>query len=159
MTFLLILGAVAGLYMLALLFRLASYALPVYTGIGCAFLLLRHDYGHLAAIAGGLSAGISTLLLGQYLIALVRSPLLRSGIALLFAIPAAIAGFQAAHALGSLATDDGALLAVFGSIAALATSFSAWRSVTMPRHDTPVPANTDDSVSGHAYAGRAMSTE
>jgi hypothetical protein len=34
MTFLLILGGVAGLYMLALLFRLASYALPVYAGIG-----------------------------------------------------------------------------------------------------------------------------
>ena len=79
MTFLLILGTVAGLYMLALLFRLASYALPVYTGIGCAFLLLRHDYGHLAAIAGGLSAGISTLLLGQYLIALADDETLSTG--------------------------------------------------------------------------------
>jgi hypothetical protein len=159
MTFLLILGAVAGLYMLALLFRLASYALPVYAGIGCAFLLLRHDFGHLAAIVGGLTAGIATLLLGQCLIAFIRSPLLRAGIALLFAIPAAIAGFQAAHALGSLATDDGALLAVFGSIAALATSISAWRSVTMPGHDTRVPANIADPVSGHAHAGRSMSTE
>lgn len=53
MTIFLILGAVAGLYVLALLFRLASYALPVYAGLTCAFLLLRHDVGHLGAILGG----------------------------------------------------------------------------------------------------------
>jgi len=159
MTFLLIFGAVAGLYMLALLFRLASYALPVYVGIGCAFLLLRHDFGHLAAIVGGLTAGIATLLLGQCLIAFIRSPMLRTGIALLFAIPAAIAGFQGAHALGSLATDNSALLAVLGSIAALATSISAWRSVTMTGPDTPVPPNFAGPVSGHAHAARPTSTE
>ena len=159
MTFLLILGAVAGLYMLALLFRLASYALPVYAGLGCAILLLRHDFGQLAAILGGLTTGIATLLLGQCLIAFIRSPLLRAGIALLFAIPAAIAGFQAAQALGSLATDNSALLAVFGSIAALATSISAWRSVTMTGPDTPVPPNFAGPVSGHAHAARSTSTD
>ena len=90
MTIFLILGAVAGLYVLALLFRLASYALPVYAGLTCAFLLLRHDVGHLGAILGGLSAGIATLLTGQGLIAFVRSPLLRVGIAFLFAIPGGI---------------------------------------------------------------------
>src|SRR3546814_5879687 len=47
MTIFLILGAVAGLYVLALLFHLASYALPVYAGLTCASLLLRHDVGHL----------------------------------------------------------------------------------------------------------------
>src|SRR3546814_4434820 len=35
MTIFLILGAVAGLYVLALLFHLASYALPVYAGLTC----------------------------------------------------------------------------------------------------------------------------
>lgn len=159
MTFLLILGAVAGLYVLALLFRLASYALPVYAGIGCAFLLLRHDFGHLAAIIGGLTAGIATLLLGQCLIAFIRCPLLRAGIALLFAIPAAIAGFQAAHALASLATDNSTLLAVFGSIAALATSISAWRSVTMTGPDARVTPNFPAPVSGHAHAAPSTSSE
>jgi hypothetical protein len=159
MTIFLILGAVAGLYMLALLFRLASYALPVYAGIGCAFLLLRHDFGHLAAIIGGLTAGIATLLLGQCLIAFIRSPLLRAVIALLFAIPAAIAGFQAAHALGSLATDSSTLLAAFGSIAALATSLSAWRSVTMSERDTRVTSQFAGPVAGQASTGQSMSAE
>ena len=138
MTIFLILGAVAGLYVLALLFRLASYALTVYAGLTCAFLLLRHDVGHLGAILSGLSAGIATLLIGQGLIAFVRSPMLRVGIAFLFAIPAGIAGFQAAHALGSLATDNSMLLAILESIAAMATFLSAWRSVTMSERDTCV---------------------
>src|SRR3546814_12219724 len=80
MTIFLILGAVAGLYVLALLFHLASYALPVYAGLTCAFLLLRHDVGQLGAILGGLSEGIATLRIGQSLIAFMRSPIIRTGI-------------------------------------------------------------------------------
>jgi len=159
MTIFLILGAVAGLYVLALLFRLASYALPVYAGLTCAFLLLRHDVGHLGAILGGLSAGIATLLIGQGLIAFVRSPMLRVGIALLFAIPGGIAGFQAAHALGSLATDNSMLLAILESIAAMATFLSAWRSVTMSERDTCVTPQFAGPVGGQASTGQSMSTE
>lgn len=159
MTIFLILGAVAGLYVLTLLFRLASYALPVYVGLTCAFLLLRHDVGHLGAILGGLSAGIATLLIGQGLIAFVRSPMLRVGIALLFAIPAGIAGFQAAHALGSLATDNSMLLAILGYIAAMATSLSAWRSVTMSERDTHVTSQFAGPVAGQASTGQSMSAE
>ena len=159
MTIFLILGAVAGLYVLALLFRLASHALPVYAGLTCAFLLLRHDVGHLGAILGGLAAGITTLLIGQGLIAFIRSPMLRVGIAFLFAIPAGIAGFQAAHALGSLATDNSLLLAILGSIAAMATSLSAWRSVTMSERDTHVTSQFAGPVAGQASTGQSMSAE
>ncbi len=159
MTIFLILGAVAGLYVLALLFRLASYALPVYAGLTCAFLLLRHDVGHLGAILGGMAAGIATLLIGQGLIAFIRSPMLRAGIALLFAIPAGFAGFQAAHALGSLATDNSMLLAILGSIAAMATSLSAWRSVTMSERDTHVTSKFASPVGGQASTGQSMSTK
>jgi hypothetical protein len=144
---------------LALLFRLASYALPVYAGLACAFVLLGHDVGHLGAILGGLSAGIATLLIGQGLIAFVRSPMLRAGIAFLFAIPAGIAGFQAAHALGSLATDNSMLLAILGSIAAKATSLSAWRSVTMSERFTRVTSKFASPVGGQASTGQSMSAE
>ena len=159
MTIFLILGAVAGRYVLALLFRLASYALPVYAGLTCAFLLLGHDVGYLGAILGGLAAGIATLLIGQGLIAFIRSPMLRAGIALLFAIPAGFAGFQAAHALGSLATDNSMLLAILGYIAAMATSLSAWRSVTMSERDTCVTSQFAGPVGGQASTGQAMSAE
>src|SRR3546814_8475106 len=74
--------------------------------------------------------------------------MIRAGIALLFAIPAGFAGFQAAHALGSLATDNSMLLAILGSIAAMATSLSAWRSVTMSERDTHVTSKFASPVGG-----------
>ena len=129
MTILLILGGVAGLYMLSLLFRLASLALPVYVGIGTSFALLRDAHGYPASILTGFFAGIATLLIGQFLIAYIRSPSVRLGIALLFAVPAAFAGYQAAHGLASLATSSDPALAILGMIAAIATSISAWRNV------------------------------
>src|SRR3546814_13370238 len=73
MTIFLILGAVAGLYVLALLFHLASYALPVYAGLTCAFLLLRHDVGHLGAILGGLSARSEERRVGKECVSTCRS--------------------------------------------------------------------------------------
>jgi len=103
-----------------------------------------------AYAAARYAGAIATLLIGQGLIAFVRSPLLRVGIALLFAIPAGIAGFQAAHALGSLATDNSMLLAILGSIAAMATSLSAWRSVTMSERDTCVTSQFAGPVGGQA---------
>ncbi|WP_337138284.1 hypothetical protein [Sphingomonas aquatica] len=99
-----------------------NYTTSADANLTCAFLLLGHDVGHLGAILGGLAAGIATLLIGQGLIAFIRSPMIRVGIACLFAIPAGFAGFQAAHALGSLATDNSMLLAILGSIAAMATT-------------------------------------
>src|SRR3546814_7132279 len=82
-----------------------------------------------------------------------------AGIALLFAIPAGFAGFQAAHALGSLATDNSMLLAILGSIAAMATSLSAWRSVTMSERDTHVTSKFASPVGGQASTGQSMSAE
>src|SRR3546814_8547856 len=88
-----------------------------------------------------------------------RSPRLRVGIAFFFAIPACIAGFQAAHALGSLATNNSMLLAILGSIAAMATYLSAWRSVTMSERDTRVTSQFADPVAGPACTGHSRSAE
>jgi hypothetical protein len=156
MTILLILGAAAGLYMLWLIFRLASLALPAYAAIGTGFALLRHEFGYPAAILAAFGAGIATLLIGQLLVAFVRSPLLRLGIALLFAVPAAFAGYQAAHSLGSLTTNSSSLLAIIGSIAAFATSASAWQSV-MGGGDHNNPSSADGrSLSSNPHPGGAI---
>lgn len=159
MTIFLILGAAAGLYMLWLLFRLASLALPVYVAIGTGFSLLRHEYGYPAAILAAFGAGIATLLIGQFLIAFIRSPLLRLGIALLFAIPAAFAGYQAAHSLGSLATSSSSVLAVLGSIAAIGTSVSAWRSVMGGSDHKGANSADDRSMSSNPHPARTIVSE
>lgn len=67
MTIILIFGAIAGLYMLWLLFRLASYALPIYAGIATAFLLIRCEFSAHAAISAGVAAAIAMLLIGQFI--------------------------------------------------------------------------------------------
>ena len=145
MTILLILGGIAGLYMLSLLFRLASLALPVYVAIGTSFALLRDAHGYPAAILAGFFAGIATLLIGQFLIAYIRSPSVRFGIALLFAVPAAFAGYQAAHSLASLATSSDPALAILGTIAAVATSISAWRSMMGGCNQSGTPSVIDQT--------------
>ena len=159
MTILLILGAAAGLYMLWLILRLASLALPVYVAIGTGFALLRHEYSYPAAILAAFGAGVATLLIGQLLIAFIRSPLLRLGIALLFAIPAAFAGYQAAHSLGSLAISSNSVLAVLGLIAAIATSASAWRSVMGGSDHNSANSADDRSMSSNPHPARTIISE
>jgi len=156
MTIFLILGAAAGFYMLWLLFRLASLALPVCIAIGTGFALLRHEFGYPAAILAAFGAGIATLLIGQLLVAFVRSPLLRLGIALLFAVPAAFAGYQAAHSLGSLTTNSTSLLAIIGSIAAFATSASAWQSVMGGGDHNNASSADGRSLSSNPHPGGAI---
>jgi hypothetical protein len=159
MTILLILGAAAGLYMLWLNFRLASLALPVYVAIGTGFALLRHEYSDPAAILAAFGAGVATLLIAQLLIAFIRSPLFRLGIALLFAIPAAFAGYQAAHSLGSLTTSSSSVLAVLGLIAAIATSASAWRSVMGGSDHNSANSAKDRSMSSNPLPARTIISE
>ena len=57
MTIFLVFGLFAGLYMLWLLFSLATYALPVGAGVALALSLRGHDYGYATAILCGFVAG------------------------------------------------------------------------------------------------------
>src|SRR3546814_6447914 len=107
MTIFLVLGLFAGLYLLWLLFRLAVYALPVASGISLAFWMRDHDYGYLAAILGGFAAGVAVLVIGPFLFKVIRSPIVRMAIALLFAIPAGIAGYHTVQGVIGLAIDQG----------------------------------------------------
>lgn len=133
MTFILILGAVAGLYLFWLLFRLASLALPVYAGMVIALLLLDAGFRYPSAILAGFGAAIATLIAGRLVAAFVRSPFLRLLVGLLFAAPAAFAGYQASRAIIGLATANDILLIAAGSIAGLVTATSAWRGI-VPSH-------------------------
>ena len=67
MTLMLILGAVAAFYGLLLLFRCATYALPVFAGLGLAFALRDHGFSWLTILAAGLLAGVSVHALGRHL--------------------------------------------------------------------------------------------
>lgn len=126
MTIFLVLGLFAGLYLLWLLFRLAVYALPVASGISLAFWMRDHDYGYLAAILGGFAAGVAVLVIGQFLFTVIRSPIVRLAIALLFAIPAGIAGYHAVQGVIGFAIDPGVMLSTLSWIGGVIIAVTAW---------------------------------
>lgn len=84
------------------LFNLAVFALPFFAALSAGLAALHSGAGPLGAIAAGFAAGVLTLVAGQITFALVRSPLVRVAVALLFAAPAAIAGYYMALHLSSL---------------------------------------------------------
>ena len=86
-------------YLCWLLFALAVYALPFFAGVAVGLVTYHGGSGPIGAIIIGVLASSITLIAGQIAFTTLRSPLIRATIALLFAIPPAVAGYHAA--LGS----------------------------------------------------------
>lgn len=128
MTLMLILGGVAALYMLGLLFRAAVLALPLCLGVACALMMRDASYSLPAAIAGGFFVGTALYGLAQGLAAVVPPPA-RAAIGLFFAVPAGVAGYQLASRLGGLAIDANILVTLLSGIVGVAAAVSAWRRV------------------------------
>jgi len=140
MTLMLILGAVAAFYGLLLLFRCATFALPVFAGLGLAFTLRDHGFGWMVILASGLLAGIAVHALGRHL-ARGSAPLaVRLGVILVFAGAAAAAGFQAGAALAMLADLDPSTQRGISILTALATGCSGWRNLLSPQRALDRPA-------------------
>jgi hypothetical protein len=94
-------------YLCWLLFALAAYALPFFTGASVGLAAYHNGAGPIAAIIVGAMAGSLTLIAGQIAFTKLRSPLVRVAIALLFAVPAAVAGYHAALGLAQIAVPAG----------------------------------------------------
>ena len=95
-TAMIIIGIILSVFAIAffcwLLFTLAVYALPVFVGLAAAFAAHHAGYGVFASGLIAIFAGGAVLALGQLAFALVRTPILRAAIALIFAVPAAVCG-------------------------------------------------------------------
>ena len=128
-TLMIILGSVAALYLIWLLFRLATYALPVYSAIGAGLFVHTQGYETTAMLLAGFATGLIVLLAGQAVFASVRSPLLRFLVALLFAVPAGFAGYQAMTGLLGLLIDVGVWANWLAVAGGLATASAAWRGL------------------------------
>jgi hypothetical protein len=86
-------------YLCWLLFALAVYALPLFAGVTAGLAIYHSGSGPIGAIIVGLIASTISLIAGQIALTILRSPFIRAGMALLFAMPAAIAGYHAALGL------------------------------------------------------------
>ncbi|MGB3846715.1 MAG: hypothetical protein WA940_12665 [Sphingopyxis sp.] len=128
MTFIIILGAAAAIYIAMLMFRLAAVALPLYAGTGTSIFLAGRGFGYPASITAGLLVGAFILVAGRSLCA-VLPPLYRAIVAAMFAGPAGFAGYQAAKGLAGLAIGEGFTLEALGLAGALVAAVAAWRGL------------------------------
>jgi hypothetical protein len=85
-----------------LLFALAVQALPVFVALAAGLAAYHSGSGEIGGFVVGLIAGALTLAAGQIAVAAFRSPLIRTAIALVFAVPATMAGYHAALGLAQL---------------------------------------------------------
>src|SRR6185437_16108091 len=85
---------IAGVGLLCwLIFTLAVYALPFIVGLYVFMLALHGGAGILGAPLAGIAAGGMTLAIGQMAFAMTRSAIIRAIVAVLFAVPATLAGY------------------------------------------------------------------
>ena len=116
-----------------LLWSLTVHALPLWCGCLAAVVVHAGGGGIAAAAMAGLTAAIITLAGGQLLIGYAQSPLLRIGVGLAFALPAAIAGYHAALGLSAAAGIDAMSQVMVAETAALFTAAAAYRGALRAR--------------------------
>jgi hypothetical protein len=121
-----VIGSLFGLgTMLALLFTLAIYAVPFFVGLTVGTWAFETGAGVIGAAVVGLVAGVVALFAAQLLFASVRSLALSAVIALLFATPAAVAGYHAVLGISALLVPSEAWRHVFAVIGGLVVGVSA----------------------------------
>lgn len=126
MTFMLILGGLAALWLARFLFRMSALALPLYAGLGAGFAALDREAGYPAAVAIGGGAALTVLLAGRMLAA-SASPLVCGIVTAGFAVPAGFAGYQAARALMEAMVIPGAAPSAVAILAAALAADAARR--------------------------------
>lgn len=117
-------------FMIYLLFAAAIYVLPLYAGLSAGLAALQAGASYPGALLLGITAALLVVFVSQAAVQLAPSRHLRTVIALLFAMPAAIAGFEVASALLHLG-GIGSWSIVFALAAAIATGV-----VAAKRYDT-----------------------
>ena len=121
-----VLSFVVFAYLCWLLFTLAVHALPFFVGATAGLAVYQSGLGPIAAILAGALAGSITFIAGQAASTRLRSPVMRTALALLFAVPAAVAGYHASRGLAHLVLPTDAwrdAIAIVGGATVAATAF------------------------------------
>lgn len=111
--------------MLALIVRMAVFALPAFVAMTAGRLAFATGAGWAGAIVVGAVAGIATFLAARGLLALVRSPAARLALAAAFAAPSAYAGYFVALGLSGLGGAEGLWRSIFAVAGGAAIGFAA----------------------------------
>jgi len=111
-------------------YALATYALPVMIAMTAARFAYTSGAGPIAAGLVGFFAGVASFGLLVCLFVTLRSPILRLAVALLFAIPAAIAGYALVHGVTHEAVPSEFWRQLFCITGGACTSLSALARLT-----------------------------
>ena len=87
-------------YLTYFLFGGATYALPIALGVAAGFGVSHLGYAPFTAFIIGLLAMMAVVAAMQLAALKLANPYAKGALALLFAVPAALAGFSLGHALG-----------------------------------------------------------
>jgi hypothetical protein len=142
-------------YLCWLLFALAVHALPCFAAVTAGVAAYHSGSGPIAAIIAGAIAGGIILALGPVAFTRLRSSVMRAALALLFAVPAAVAGYHAARALAHLvvpALGWRETVAIAGATIVAATAFTGMWLSSPPDAERGVAAGL---TSSHLPASRA----
>jgi hypothetical protein len=126
-----ILSFVSLVFLCWLLFALAVHALPVFVAFAAGLAAYHSGSGEFGAFLVGLIAGALTLAAGQIAVASFRSPAIRTAITLVFAVPAAMAGYHAALGLAQLGVPAEPWQRAFALFGAVAVGATAWARLAL----------------------------
>ena len=113
------------------LFTLAVYALPFFVGMTAGMYTYQTGIGPIGAIVVGFVAGAFGLLVGRHLFSVARSPIIRLVIALLFAAPAAWAGYEVTLSLAHIGISSEWWREAFALVGAVVVGCTAWARVAI----------------------------
>jgi hypothetical protein len=126
-----ILAFIALAYLCWVLFALAVHALPFFAGLTAGLAAYHSGSGPIGAIIVGVVTGAVTLLLGQVAFAKVRSPLIRTAVAVFFAAPASLAGYHAALGLAYVAIPGEGWRDATAVVGAIIAAVTAWARIAL----------------------------
>lgn len=137
MVFSIVLGVLGLGTLCALVFQLTVYALPACVGLSVGFWAYNAGAGLVAGTLAGLIGGVSALAVGQLMFASSRAPLTRGLVAMLFAVPAGYAGYQATLQFSQLGVSSEPWQQAFASVSALAIGSIAIVRLAVPPNKQP----------------------
>ena len=122
-------AVIAIVFLCSLLIILTIYALPFYVGLTVGIWMHSNGTGVIGTAAAAIMAGIATLAILHILIATVHSPVLRVGLGLIFAAPAAFAAYHAVHGITATAMPASAWSLTLSILGAAIVGVVAWLQI------------------------------
>lgn len=118
--------------LIALMFNMAIFALPLFAAVAAGRFAYETGAGVLGATVVGFVAGAAALGVTQVVLVMTRSTLVRLAVALAFTAPAALAGYHLVLGLSQIGGAHGVWQQIFAAVGAIAIGIAALMRLATP---------------------------